>query len=65
MSPPIELPTRIAGRPGHLGEEAVQQPLVGLHRRGARPAAGVPEPRQVEGHDAAASAPARGPPPPS
>ena len=36
-----------------LHEEAVQQPLVGLHRRRAGPAEGVAEPRQVEGYDPA------------
>ena len=32
IRPPIELPTRIAGRAGDLGQEAVQQLLVGLDR---------------------------------
>ena len=47
-------------RTGDLGEEAVQQPLVGLHRGGAGPASGVPEARQVQGHDPAALGQDRG-----
>ena len=47
------VPDEDDGRAGHLLEEALEQAPVGLHAGRARARAGVPEPGEVEGDDAA------------